>query len=195
MATSKLTKLASELSASKYQARTVQSHKWLLQKIAAIRGPQHIPRGIKSEKFRENHTFGVGGLYCFYYDPKFKNDLPYYDKFPLVLVLQTYDDGFLGLNLHYLPIRERAIFMDKLMDYAITKDDQIMKMRVTYEILKVTTRLKAYKPCVKKYLTTHLRSKILKVQPDEWEVAVFLPMHQFAKQKAQAVWQDSLDAI
>jgi hypothetical protein len=192
---SKLTTLTQELTSADIRLRTHESQKWLLKKISMIRSPQHIPRGIKGETYRETNTFGIGGLYCFYYDPKLKKELPYYDKFPLVLVLQKYDDGFLGLNLHYLPIRYRAVFMDKLMDYAITQGDDIMKIQITYNILKTTTNLKEFRPCIKRYLNSHLQSRILAVQPNEWEVATFLPMHQFKKEKAQVVWQDSLEKI
>ena len=45
-----------------------------------------------------------GKLNMFIYDPKWKKKLPYYDTFPLVLPLETYPDGFLGINMHYLPI-------------------------------------------------------------------------------------------
>lgn len=192
---SKLTKITSELSAAQIKARTHESQKWLLQKIAMIRSPSQIPRGIKAEKFRHVSHFVKGGMYCFYYDPKMKAELPYYDKFPLILLLEMYDDGFLGMNLHYLPIRHRAVLMDKLMNYAITQGDDILKMKIDYRILKAATNVKEFKPCIKRYLYPHLKSSILTIQPNEWEVATFLPMHQFQKAKAQVVWQDSLDSI
>ena len=49
----------------------------------------------------------------FFYDPKFKKTLPYYDTFPLVLPLETYNDGFLGINMHYLPIPLRVNLLDQ----------------------------------------------------------------------------------
>lgn len=192
---SKLTNLTSQFSAAQIQARSDQSYKWFIQKIAKIRNPNTIARGVKAETQREVRHFVNGGLYCFYYDPKYKKELPYYDKFPLVLVLEKYNDGFLGLNLHYLPIRHRVVFMDKLMDFAITREDDILRMRVTYDILVATKRYREFKPCVKKYLYSHLQSNILTVQPNEWETAVFLPMHQFRGAKAKEVWQESLDQI
>jgi hypothetical protein len=192
---SKLTQITQQKTAAQVQAMTKQSTQWLLSKVAEIRNPAHIARGIKAETERETNRFTLGGLYCFYYDPKTKDDLPYWDKFPLVLVLERYNDGFLGLNLHYLPIRHRAAFLDKLMDYAVMKGDDIMKMRVTYDILTSTKRFREFKPCIKRYLFPHLKSRILKIQPDEWEVAVFLPMHQFKGAKPQQVWQESIDQI
>jgi hypothetical protein len=54
-------------------------------------------------------------MYFFIYDRKGKNELDYYDRFPLIIPLESYSDGFLGLNIHYLPMRYRIAFMRKLM--------------------------------------------------------------------------------
>ena len=168
---------------------------WLKGKIQELRNPSGIAQTLGRESSRHTGRILLGGLYCFYYDPLGKDDLPYYDKFPLVLVLERYTDGFLGLNLHYLPIRVRAAFLDKLMAYAVLKDDDIQKIRVTYDILNASRRFKEFKPCIKRYLKTRLRSKILTIQPNEWEVATFLPMYQFKGAKPQQVWKESLQTI
>jgi len=138
----------------------------------------------------------VGKLYFFYYDPKLANKLPYYDTFPLVIILEKYTDGFLGLNLHYLPVMLRASFMDMLMDYAedSPRNDQ-ERLRVTYNILKNTRSLKAFKPCIKRYLVTNMGSRPLLVTPDEWEVACFLPVEQFRKKPATVVQEESVRKI
>jgi hypothetical protein len=110
--------------------------------------------------------------------------------------LERYNDGFLGLNLHYLPPRIRAGFMDKLLDRAtLNENDDPVKIRISYEILDATKRYKEFRPCLKRYLYSQIASKILKVQPNEWETAVFLPTQQFQKAKAQEVWQDSIHDI
>lgn len=193
---SKLTLLAQQKTASQLQSMSQQSFKWLGEKIAALRNPGNIPSAISKEDFRKVSRFAIGGLYYFYYNPIGKDDLPYYDKFPLVLILERYPDGFLGLNLHYLPLKYRVAFMDKLMDYAsLTPENEIKKMRVTYDILNASRRLKEFRPCVKRYLNTQIQSKILMVQPNEWDIAVFLPIHQFKKARVQQVWEDSVEQI
>ena len=193
---SKLTLLAQQKTASQLQSMSQQSFKWLGEKIADLRNPGNIPSAISKEDFRKVSRFAIGGLYYFYYNPIGKDDLPYYDKFPLVLILERYPDGFLGLNLHYLPLKYRVAFMDKLMDYAsMTPENEIKKMRVTYDILNASRRLKEFRPCVKRYLNTQIQSKILMVQPNEWDIAVFLPIHQFKKARVQQVWEDSVEQI
>ena len=193
---SKLTQLAQQKSAADLRTMSRQSLDWLMKKIAGLRNPSIIPAQIKGEQNRQVTRFTQGGLYYFYYNPKLKDDLPYYDKFPLVLVLERYPDGFLGLNLHYLPLKYRVALMDKLMDYAVLNEvDDIKRMRVTYDILSASKRFKEFKPCVKKYLHGQIQSKILAVQPNEWDVAVFLPIQQFKKATSNEVWQESVDEI
>ena len=161
-----------------------------------MRDPVALAKGIKSETSRNTKRFLIGGLYYFYYNPKGKNDLPYYDIFPMVIPLHRYNDGFLGLNLHYLPIKYRVAFLTKLLPLALVdKDNEIVRLKVTYEILKASKRYKEFKPCIKKYLYTHMQSKILAVSPEEWDVAMYLPVHQFKKESAQTVWEESVQQI
>lgn len=193
---SQLTKIATEKSATQLQMMSRQSYKWMMDKINNIRSPSRIAVGINKEAGRSVTKFQIGGLYFFYYNPKLKNDLPYYDTFPLVLVLERYPDGFLGLNLHYLPLNYRLAFMDKLMPYAVQTDtNEIQRMRISYDILNASKTFREFRPCTKKYLYNHVTSKILAVQPNEWETAVFLPAHQFKKMPVSKVWKESLDQI
>jgi len=192
--TSKLTTLAKQKTAAQLQTASRDSYRWLMKKIGELNNPTSIASVIARED--RGNRFTNGGLYYFYYDPKGKADLPYYDRFPLVLVLEIYKDGFLGLNLHYLPIRQRIGLLDNLMEYAdLDKNKDILRMRVTYDILNASKRFKEFKPCLKKYLFGHVQSKILAVQPNEWDIAAFLPIQQFRKATTSEVWQDSLEEI
>jgi hypothetical protein len=190
-----LTQLAQEKSAGELRTMSKDSLKWLMAKIADVRGVR-VAKGISNEKVRQVNKFILGGLYCFYYNPKGKMDLPYYDQFPMVLALERYNDGFLGLNFHYLPIKYRVVFLDKLMHFAMMGDaGEIMRMRVTYDILTASKSLKLFKPCVKRYLSSHIQSKILTIQPNEWDIAALLPLQQFKGASASEVWQDSVDEL
>jgi len=190
-----LTQLAQEKSAGELRTMSNESLKWLMAKIADVRGVR-VAKSISNEKVRQVNKFILGGLYCFYYNPKGKMDLPYYDQFPMVLALERYNDGFLGLNFHYLPIKYRVVFLDKLMNFAMMGDaGEIMRMRVTYDILTASKRLKEFKPCIKRYLSSHIQSKILTIQPNEWDIAALLPLQQFKGATAPEVWQDSVDEL
>jgi hypothetical protein len=190
-----LTQLAQEKSAGELRTMSNESLKWLMAKIADVRGVR-VAKSISNEKVRQVNKFILGGLYCFYYNPKGKTDLPYYDQFPMVLALERYNDGFLGLNFHYLPIKYRVVFLDKLMNFAMMGDaGEIMRMRVTYDILTASKRLKLFKPCIKRYLSSHIQSKLLTIQPNEWDIAALLPLQQFKGATAPEVWQDSVDEL
>jgi len=197
MATSLLTLLEKEKSAAELQTMSRESVKWLSGRIAELKGFRTVPMQIKSERERYTRKFLLGGMYFFQYNPKMKDDLPYYDTFPLVLMLQRYPDGFLGLNLHYLPIRYRVALLRKLIGFGAiyTEQDEIKRIRITYDILNASTRFREFRPCLKRYLTTHIKSKILAVQPNEWDIATYLPVQQFKKAKPQVVWHDSVNEI
>ena len=196
MAESKLTLLAKERSSTDMKLMSQKSLAWLASRISEIKNPGAIPRGISRETYRQVTNFKLGGLYCFFYDPKGKDTLPYYDRFPMVLTLERYNDGFLGLNLHYLPFQYRVAFLGKLMKFADQgAPGEIDRLRVTYDILSASKRLKEFRPCIKRYLTGHIQSKVLAIQPNEWDIAAFLPLQQFRGATEETVWKDSLEEM
>ena len=196
-----LTTLTDEKIQAQYPTMSRESLNWLLKKIRNINNPIAESRPLVREKQRftrptDRNKFLMGGLYYFYYDPITKDDMPYYDKFPLVMPLKRESDGFIGLNLHYLPLRQRIMFMRKMLPFAIYDDnDEIKRIRMTYSMLESSSRYKEFRPCIKKYLYTRIRSKILKVEPQEWDIALYLPIQQFRKEKAKTVWQESVNQI
>ena len=134
----------------------------------------------------------IGNMYSFFYDPKYKKTLPYYDMFPLVFVIGPKPGGFLGINLHYLPPVLRAKLMDQL--YAITnnrKYDNSTKLVISYKLLSGAARYRYFEPCVKHYLFQHVQSKFLKIEPKFWDIALMLPTEKFVKSDADTVWNDS----
>ena len=196
-----LTTLSEEKAELNYQTNSRESYKWLMQKIGTLRNPAVASARMSKETHRfvrpsDRQKFLMGGLYFFVYDPKGKAELPYYDRFPLVIPLKRTPDGFIGLNLHYLPLRYRINFLNKLLPLAIYNDeDEIKRLRVTYPILDASSKYKEFRPCIKQYLYSHVKSRILSIEHNEWDIATFLPIHQFKKAKPQEVWQDSVNEI
>ena len=134
----------------------------------------------------------LGKMYFYSYDPKHKAILPWYDTFPLVFPIERYNDGFLGLNFHYLAPKDRAILMDQLKMYATNKKyDETTKLKLTYNMLKGFTKIKRAKPTIHRYLTSKIKSKFVLVNADEWEVALFLPVERFRKANKKEVWAHS----
>jgi hypothetical protein len=76
------------------------------------------------------------------------------------------------------------------------KMDETTRLKVTYEILKTTARFKYFKPCVKMYLYSHVRSSgWLIVKPKKWHTALTLPIARFQKASEAKVHSDSVAII
>jgi len=137
---------------------------------------------------RNNRPF-YGRLNMFFYDPKLKKKLPYYDTFPLVLPLEKYDDGFLGINLHYLPMKLRIQLLDRLVDYSNnTNFDESTRLAVDYSKLK---KINLIKPTLKRYLAGRVKTQFRRIDADEFTVAALLPVARFKKASASEVYKDS----
>ena len=175
--------------------RTKESREWFRKKAQAL-GRVNRNALMKEEPIELNNNSVIGSMYMFFYDPKHKDTLPYYDSFPLVIVLDKAPGGFLGLNLHYLPPTLRAKFLDALIDTANNKlYTDNTRFTVTYNMLKASTKMKYFKPCVKHYLTDHVRSRFARVPAPEWEIATFLPTADWQKGSSASVYRDSRRAI
>ena len=90
-----------------------------------------------------------GGLYMFTYSPKTREKLPYYDRFPLIFPFNTFSDGFIGLNLHYLPPAYRAKLFNAIVNI---KGDNKTKMRLSWQLLSSISRTKGINVGFIKYL-------------------------------------------
>jgi hypothetical protein len=192
---STLTKISLERTSLEQQFLSRQAVSWYQKRIQELKSPAALAREIVSDRNRSGR-FEMGGLYHFFYDPLTKENLPYYDMFPLVITLDKDKEGFLGMNLHYLPIKYRAAFLDKLMAFAILNgDDEPKRLRVTYDILKTAKTYREFKPCLKKYLNSQIRSKIIAIKPSEWETALFLPTAIFKGATASKVHSESISKI
>jgi len=171
--------------------RTQQSRDWFRKKAQTLRG---INRDnlMDEEPIQQKNRQIVGGMFMFFYDPKHKETLPYYDKFPLSIIVGPADGGFYGLNIHYLPPTLRARFLDSLLDITNNKKyDETTKFQLSYGLLSRTAKMKYFKPCFKHYLNKHVQSQFAQVQAPEWEIATFLPTASFEKASAQQVYKDS----
>jgi len=167
-----------------------RSTAWYKEKIKEF-GKPSAQKLIRDGK-RNNKPF-YGRLNMFFYDPKFKKTLPYYDVFPLVLPLETYDDGFLGINLHYLPIPLRISLLDKLVDYSNnTEFDESTKLMVDYKSLK---KVNLIKPTIHKYLAGQTKSQFRRIDADEFTIATLLPVQRFKKASDKEVWRESRSMI
>jgi len=190
--------------AGQVPGRTVSARNWFRNLARQTTGiqPQTILK--TAPKIQLTRVPQIGFMYHFFYDPKMKEELPYYDRFPLVFPFKrgfqrqrAIESGsFLGLNLHYLDPRLRARLMDGL--YTISTDkkfDEDTRIRLSYNILNKASKFRFFKPCVKRYLVNRVRSRFVKINADQWDTALFLPTERFRKKSKSAVYKLSRKMI
>lgn len=136
----------------------------------------------------QTRTITVGGMVMFGYSPKFKDDLPYYDKFPLILPFNADAKHFWGINLHYLPPQIRLQILDKLYQTTTPKIGKNTSIHLTWEMLKAISMHKAIKHSVKCYLRGYVKTRFVQVETENWPLAVFLPLARFEKKSENQVW-------
>ena len=178
-------------------ARTVAAREWY--RSAAGKLMSNITPGVfekRTDEARKVSSMEFGYMYAFKYDPKTKNDLPYYDTFPLIFPVRMDSDGFLGINFHYLPPVLRAKLMNALYSTLTNKKyDDTTKVKISYSILQSASKYRFFKPMLKKYLRSHVRSQFLEIQVNEWDMAIFLPTESFRKADTGRVWEESRKQI
>ena len=177
--------------AGKVPARTEDARKWYRDTAKAIRNVNSA-KLMGSDPDRLRTKVEVGNMFLFEYDPKMKDTLPYYDSMPLIFPVKLVKDGFYGINLHYLPPFLRAKLMDGLYELkSNSRYDETTRIYMGYKLLKAAVKLRYFKPCLKMYLYSHVKSKFMYVNPSEWDIALFLPLAQFNKASNSKVWADS----
>lgn len=181
--------------AGQIPARTDDARKWYRDTAQSYKRLDERQL-MKSDTERLTNRIMIGSMYMYYYDPKHKATLPYYDRFPLVFPYKKVQGGFMGINMHYLPLIYRAKLMDALYDVANNQRfDETTKLKMNYSLLSSAAKFKYFAPCVKHYLNEHVRSRFLYVYPSEWDISLFLPLERFQGATKQQVWADSKKLI
>jgi len=174
--------------------RTQESREWFRRRIQRL---TRVNRDalMREQEINRRASHSYGSMFMYFYDPKHKKKLPYYDRFPLTIPVEPAEGGFRGINLHYLPPVLRAKFLDALLNVTNNKKyDESTKFRLTYELLNGTRNLRYFKPCFKHYLLSQVKSRFAEVPAPEWEIATFLPTAQWEKASAGRVYSDSRKA-
>lgn len=176
--------------------RTAQSLAWYRKHVS--KSLTHISSWNAVSRTGEAsvaRSISPGSIYTFIYSPKHKNTLPYYDATPLVIPFQDEGKTFLAFNLHYLPMSTRAIVMDMLFKINQGGGTDNQKMTAKYNVIMSMNKSNLFKPCVKRYLKSHVRSQFLEFKPEHWELSIFLPIANFQKASSSQVHADSMNRI
>jgi len=185
--------------AGQIPARTQEAREWYRETASKVNALQP-GRLVRSDPDRARSTIRVGDMYLYHYEPKHKETLPYYDRFPLVFPFKKVERGWLGINMHYLPLPYRAKLMDAL--YGLTTNqryDEQTRLRLNYDILNGAARFRFFKPTIHRYLINKVESRLIYIHPSEWDIALFLPLERFYENRKrirkQDVFRDSRSSI
>ena len=184
--------LRKEVQTRGYDARSRQSLSWFQGKVQELTGNVNRNTLLSDTALKLKREPVWGQMFMFVYDAKGKDELPYWDKFPLMIMTEPAKVGFYGLNLHYLEPMVRAAFLDKLMETLGPKDKNYnTRLSVRYDLLRKVRKFREFRPCFKHYLGDHIVSKVVQVSAEDWPTAIFLPTDDFQKVSSQKVWAES----
>jgi len=110
----------------------------------------------------------LGYPVMFRYSAKHKATLPYWDQLPMSIVLHRYSDGFLGINLHYVPWTHRISLGQRLVRATKNKNRiNYGKIRKAWLDLKLPVALANL--CLKRYLYSHVQSEMVQFNYETYE--------------------------
>jgi hypothetical protein len=163
---------------SKYK-KNKKANAWFKKKV-----------GESAKMFTQKTKLMPGKMYTFGYDAKHKKTLPYWDRFPLIIVLDVYPGGFIGLNFHYLSPIQRERFLRKLLKFATQKGDpenfdHKAMFNVTWDAVKT---IDGADKMIHKYLYSQVKTSLLESHPREWENVIYMPYQKFVGASAKSVW-------
>lgn len=168
---------------------------WFQKQVREIVGNNKISSMQMLSQNQNNLTTTIlpGRLYMFVYDPKHKETLPFYDKFPLILPFAKDTGSFKGLNFHYLPYAQRILLLDALIRVGQkgTKRSQNEELRLSWQVVNSAAKMRLAAPCVKMYLNGHVKSRFIEIPKDDWATAIMLPTHSFVGGSAEKIWTES----
>lgn len=186
------TTLNDELARSGFEKRSKEAREWFVERVKELNGRINRNKLLKDDSLKQQNTPKWGFMYMFVYDALHKDTLPYYDRFPLVIMLSPAPGGFMGLNLHYLNPKVRAIFLDNLIQSFTDENlNERSKLKLRYSTLARARRHRYFQPCLKHYLFDQMKTRPSQVSAPDWEIALFLPTEHFSGAQKTKVWRES----
>ena len=120
-----------------------------------------------NDDYADTAGFSPGELYFFTYSAQTKQ--PYYDMYPLSYVIEYQTGGFIGCNLHYVPLTQR----DELATSLLNNSAQ--------GAIAVPPRT------LHKYVYTGVRGQPYRIPESEWTDVAQLPTEKFVDMRGISV--------
>lgn len=177
---------------------TQEARKWYRERSQELKDirPERLMRRPGAIANQRSYFYRIGEMYLFRYEPRDKMDkkkLPYYDRFPLIIVTRVEKEWFEGINFHYLMYEHRAILMDRMYRF-LNSDDfnnpNTRLMTLKWNRLERIGSRKYQRSCVRRYINNQVRGKFIKILPAEWDLCLMLPIERFIGASRNKVWTE-----
>ena len=172
-----------------------QSRDWFAMRVKQFGSPD-----IQMKHIVNTPTVGPQGMipgwfYMYSYvtpDPK----LPYWDRYPFILMLKRCtNDYYHGLNFHYLPYQLRARLFDALLETMTPPGlppHKYSRIVIQQRMLDALGKYRPLRAARKTYRYDRVRSQCIHIPPQDWPVALFLPLAKWQRGTENQVWTDSM---
>lgn len=180
----KLESLLEEMRENNVDYLSDTSMKWIYSQLRTLKNSDR--QSIKEEIVREveNVVFRKGRFYYFDYLPTKRRNDAYesFDRRPLILFLAKRDKLIYGLNLNYLRIDRRYLFLNKCFRYLVgdmkDQDHYADRLALDYLIMNKNNTFIEQKVIFRKYLIN--RMKNLRMIPLN-KIKIFASLNNVAK--------------
>jgi hypothetical protein len=170
----------------------IDARKWFMEKVRNLSLKEIKETKTSDLRYRGAPGDLIGRMCYFGYQAKHADKLPYWDRFPLTIMIDESATHFLGLNMHYIPANLRVALLKALMDVVTNERfDKSTKLKISYDILKGVSKYRYFKPCLKSYIKKNVKTSINIIRPAQWHMAIHLPSQKFVGAGTAEVWSDS----
>jgi hypothetical protein len=84
------------------------------------------------------------------------------------------------------------MLLDRLLVFKNnSKLDETTRIKYSWALIDGVSKYAAAKPCVKQYLTGHVRSQFRQINSNDWATAMLLPVERFVGASKQEIWAES----
>lgn len=189
MSIREVNRVLAEFAKQKLDPKSAAATRWLATNLSKIQSQMRPDVYNRSKPSGSSPTmYSEGCMMFFGYEPKGKGSLPFWDEYPLIILLKKTGRSFLGLNLHYLKPTDRAVFLNHLIrtvDNPNYHRNPPAYINATYQQLKSS---KYMRQCIKKYLVANVKTKVNVIPSSEWKIVTFLPIDRFRGASREQVW-------
>lgn len=146
---------------------------WYSEEIKRIKKNRFNKQNFIKMSTERTKRLEIGKMYMFEYIAKHRDTLPVWDRYPLVLPFTTTENGFIGINLHYLPHRIRAWLLARLLKHSNEKTN---KVQISWQLLTRLSRANVAEFATHRYLINHITTPFRLVKIEDYSNAIMLPL-------------------